>query len=144
MSRLRLRRQLRDAYRFPGFVPLPITRGTFGDPHARVVSLKRREKKQPAAFVVDGTEVTTMPGFKWCETYPVAAYVSTWRWKCGSADRNIPPARRLNVVFIALPFWISDNGFLRTNPHAVEERCKPRGVRIRETRHAGLAGEAWS
>src|ERR1039457_3033087 len=93
MSRLRLRRQLRDAYRFPGFVPLPIIRGTFGDPHARVVSLKRREKKQPAAFVVDGTEVTTMPGFKWCETYPVAAYASTWRWKCGAwwCKRDYPP-----------------------------------------------------
>src|SRR4051812_18642988 len=84
MSRLRRRRQLRDAYRFPGFVPLPIIRGAFGDPHVRFVRLKRREKKQLAASVADGTEVTTIPGFGWCETYPVAAYAFTWSLTCGA------------------------------------------------------------
>jgi hypothetical protein len=44
MHKLRLRRQLRDAYRFPGFVPAIIILGVFGDPQARVVSLKRRQK----------------------------------------------------------------------------------------------------
>ena len=36
------RRRLWDAYCFPGFWPEPTVRGIFGDPQARVISLKRR------------------------------------------------------------------------------------------------------
>src|ERR1022692_5278846 len=39
MPKFTLRRDLRDAYRFPGFVPARIIRGVFGSPQARVVSL---------------------------------------------------------------------------------------------------------
>jgi hypothetical protein len=44
-------RELRDAYRFPGFIPRRTIRGVFGDPQARIVSLTRRAKKQSAAPV---------------------------------------------------------------------------------------------
>ena len=49
-----------------------IIRGVFGNPQARVVSLKRRQKKQPAESAAAGTEATTTESFRWCETYPVA------------------------------------------------------------------------
>jgi hypothetical protein len=45
------KRELRDAYRFPGFIPGRTIRGIFGDPQARVVSLTRRAKKQSAGRV---------------------------------------------------------------------------------------------
>jgi hypothetical protein len=32
---------LQDAYRFPGFQPLTIVRGVFGDPQVRIVQLVR-------------------------------------------------------------------------------------------------------
>jgi len=44
MPKLRLRRNFRDAYRFPGFVPAMLIRGVFGHPQARGVSLQRRKK----------------------------------------------------------------------------------------------------
>jgi hypothetical protein len=42
-------RQLRDLYRFPGFVPRATLHGIFGDSWAVVLSLQRRGKKQSAA-----------------------------------------------------------------------------------------------
>jgi hypothetical protein len=64
MLKLRLRRSLRDAYRFPGFVPAQIIHGIFGNPQARVVSLKRRQKKLPAGFAGVGTQATTTESFR--------------------------------------------------------------------------------
>src|SRR4030067_1001213 len=43
------KRLLSDTYAFPGFRPEPMVRGVFGDPKARVIALKRRSKKRPAA-----------------------------------------------------------------------------------------------
>ena len=45
-------KQLRDLYRFPGFVPIPRVRGIFGDPRAVVISFNRCRKKQSVASVV--------------------------------------------------------------------------------------------
>ena len=44
-------RELRDAYRFPGFTPIRIVGTVVGDPHARVITLTRRAKKQSAERV---------------------------------------------------------------------------------------------
>ena len=41
---------LADAYRFRGFTPEPVVHGVFGDPHAMVMGLKRRQKKQSATL----------------------------------------------------------------------------------------------
>jgi hypothetical protein len=38
-------KRLSDAYRFPGFQPEQKVVGIFGDPKARVIGLKRIEKK---------------------------------------------------------------------------------------------------
>ncbi|MGQ0640489.1 MAG: hypothetical protein ACT4P6_06915 [Gemmatimonadaceae bacterium] len=51
LSKVSSKRELRDAYRFPGFVPACTIVGVFGDPRARIVSLTRRAKKQSAAPV---------------------------------------------------------------------------------------------
>ena len=46
----RRKRRLTDAYAFPGFRPLATVQGIFGDPKARVVTLRRRSKKRAAAL----------------------------------------------------------------------------------------------
>lgn len=50
-----VRRELRDAYRFPGFTPIRTVGPVVGDPQARVVTLTRRAKKQSAASVARHT-----------------------------------------------------------------------------------------
>src|ERR1035438_5096359 len=69
-------RQLRDAYRFTGFVPAAIVRGAFGDPLARVLTLRRRQKKLPVGFVGCGTAVFTTRSFVWFVTCRVASTAS--------------------------------------------------------------------
>jgi hypothetical protein len=39
-------KRLTDAYRFHGFTPFQTVKGLFGDPKARVIVMKRRQKKQ--------------------------------------------------------------------------------------------------
>ncbi len=39
-----------DEYRFPGFRPVAKIKGKFGDPKARIITLKRRQKKQYVAI----------------------------------------------------------------------------------------------
>src|SRR5215216_1701300 len=53
------KRRLWDAYAFPGFRPLPTVRGVFGDPKARVITLRRRSKKRVVGRVVEYTGVGT-------------------------------------------------------------------------------------
>ena len=40
------KKHLADAYCFKGFTPKKIVTGIFGDPYARVIVLKRRQKKR--------------------------------------------------------------------------------------------------
>ncbi len=82
MARLKSKR-LRDAYRFPGFVPLAAVHGVFGDPKAVVLSLSRRRKKQRAVSVVGGAAVTTITGRGECGIYRAATDGYTWKWIFG-------------------------------------------------------------
>jgi len=75
------KRRLLDEYQFPGFRPMSKIQGIFGDPKARVVSLRRSQKKQ---YVVAAAQyigvITTRP----CDGYgicPVGMPGSTWQWK---------------------------------------------------------------
>ncbi|MBU4445632.1 hypothetical protein KJ656_11205 [bacterium] len=54
-------KRLSDAYRFPGFQPKQQVVGIFGDPKARVIRLKRIEKKLVVQTVVGsiGASMTT-------------------------------------------------------------------------------------
>ena len=45
--------RLLDEYRFPGFCPIAKIKGKFGDSRARIIPLKRRQKKRD----VPGTEL---------------------------------------------------------------------------------------
>jgi len=71
MPKLGRQRQLRDAYRFPGFVPMQIIHGAFGDAQARVVQRHRRQKKQRVASAVIGIGVSMIKSFRWPATCPV-------------------------------------------------------------------------
>lgn len=76
-------RRLQDEYRFPGFRPQATIKGIFGDPHARVVVLKRRQKKQCADVVEEPKEVFTTARFEPSGICRVVRRGSIWKWKFG-------------------------------------------------------------
>jgi hypothetical protein len=82
MPKLLRKRQLRDAYRFAGFFPASTVYGVFSNPQVRVVTLRRRQKKQRVEFVGVGTAASTIRSFVWCETCLVASIASTWSCLC--------------------------------------------------------------
>jgi len=74
-------KRLWDSYRFPGFVPSSTVSGLFGDPQARVISLRRREKKR---FVVNAVApaapgTITKPGLFAIFHVGAAAFSSQWK-----------------------------------------------------------------
>jgi hypothetical protein len=73
--------KLEDAYRFPGYVPQANVRGIFGDSSARVLTLRRKEKKRHAAPVDLSTRDFTTGKLGAYETYPVVGFASTWNWR---------------------------------------------------------------
>src|ERR1700751_6170192 len=64
------RRRLWDTYSFPGFRPEPTVRGIFGDPKARLITLKRRSKKRRAGAAV---------ACKWVGTTAKSVGSAIWR-----------------------------------------------------------------
>src|SRR5437868_11699753 len=74
------RRRLWDAYRFPGFAPEAIVRGFFGDPHGRILALRRRAKKRSAANAAKCAWAGTIGGNGKAGICPTARCVCT----CGS------------------------------------------------------------
>ena len=79
MSKKTRRRQLRDAYRFEGFIPGVTVMGVFGNPSVRVLVLLRRRKKRPVECVVAGAETITTRRSAECGIFPVATLTSIWR-----------------------------------------------------------------
>ena len=81
-------RRLWDTYSFPGFRPEQTVRGIFGDPSARVITLKRRSKKRlvvvAVTFIWGGT--TARSGA--CAIFPAATRGYFWKW---SAAGRVPP-----------------------------------------------------
>jgi hypothetical protein len=75
------KRQLRDAYRFPGFLPLAEVRGLFGDPMVRIVSLRRRRKKRPVGVVAGGSSATTIGDAVGCAICRAGYCASCWNWR---------------------------------------------------------------
>src|ERR1700681_5075263 len=78
-------RRLWDTYSFPGFRPEQTVRGIFGDPKARVITLKRRSKKRlvdvAVAFRWGGTTARSAV----CAIFRAATRGYFWNWRCGGA-----------------------------------------------------------
>jgi hypothetical protein len=69
------RRRLWDTYCFPGFRPEQTVRGIFGDPKARVITLKRRSKKDLRLlwfFSAFGLSPITGPSIKCISAPPLS------------------------------------------------------------------------
>src|SRR5437667_5678646 len=73
---MRKSRRLRDVYRFPGFEPIATVHGIFGDSHAVVVTLQRREKKRRATPAGKSRRRFTINGRAASGTFPVATSAS--------------------------------------------------------------------
>ena len=74
-------KHLTDAYRFSGFTVSQNIKGVFGDPKARVIQLKRRQKKQIVLSAVILTQVFMTTKADVLETFQVATHVYIWNWK---------------------------------------------------------------
>jgi hypothetical protein len=80
--------RLPDTYRFPGFRPVAVVRGIFGDPKVRIVTLQRRRKKRPAASAVNPSVPITTASRGASATCPVATPGSTWRSKFAASSAD--------------------------------------------------------
>jgi hypothetical protein len=77
------KRQLVDEYRFPGFRPQARIKGEFGDPKARIIRLKRSQKKRFVAVAGKRTELITTRRYDVFGIYHVGMQGFIWRWKYG-------------------------------------------------------------
>lgn len=77
------KRRLLDEYRFPGFRPRAAIKGIFGDPKARVIELKRRQKKVLAEAAELFAKVSTITKHAECRTYHAGKQEFIWMWKYG-------------------------------------------------------------
>lgn len=85
-------KRLTDAYRFPGFTPLQTVKGVFGDPKARIVQLKRRQKKQSVQSAASRRGAFTTAKCAVRAISPVAIGVCIWTWRCDAS--GVGGARR--------------------------------------------------
>ena len=77
------KRRLLDEYRFPGFSPRTEIKGMFGDSKARVIRLKRTQKKRYAGVVERFIGVIMTRRCVGYGIYPVEMHGFTWKWRCG-------------------------------------------------------------
>ena len=71
------RRSLRDSYLFEGFTPSVTVKGMFGDPVARVITLKRRSKKRCVALAVGSSAAGMTARFGGYAICPAVMHAST-------------------------------------------------------------------
>jgi len=76
-------KQLCDAYRFQGFRPLKTLKGLFGDPVARIITLRRRGKKRFVGVVERFGGLSTTEERGWFGTSLAGICGFIWRWNCG-------------------------------------------------------------
>ncbi|OGF34832.1 hypothetical protein A2482_02035 [Candidatus Falkowbacteria bacterium RIFOXYC2_FULL_48_21] len=75
-------KRLLDEYRFPGFRPLAVIKGKFGDNKARIVKQVRLQKKRFAAYAVRLTGVSMTEKPDWSGICPAAMLESILKSKC--------------------------------------------------------------
>src|SRR6202043_2192734 len=78
-------RRLWDTYSFPGFRPQQTVRGIFGDPKARVITLKRRSKKRLVAVAVVSRWGGTISQAAACAIFRAVTHGYFWNWRCGGS-----------------------------------------------------------
>jgi len=91
---MRKAKRLLDEYRFPGFHPAVKIKGKFGDPKARIITLKRRQKKQDVGVAVKHIEVIMITNHNLSVIYHVGACGYIWKWR----DAVLTQVRQLKVV----------------------------------------------
>lgn len=79
------KRRLLDEYQFPGFRPRSRIQGIFGDPKARVIRLKRSQKKRYAVAAARYITAITTRQIEGYGIYPVGMPGSIWNWKSGES-----------------------------------------------------------
>lgn len=82
------KRRLLDEYEFPGFRPSSKIQGVFGDPKARVIRLKRTQKKRHAVAAAKYIAVTTTNQDDGYGTCPVGMRGYIWKWKFGASSAS--------------------------------------------------------
>src|SRR5215204_1869426 len=95
-------RRLWDTYSFAGFRAEPTVRGIFGDPKARVITLRRRSKKQRADAVAGCRRGGTTARSVVCAICPVETRGYSWSWRCGvSIAAAAAKVKRERLDFLA-------------------------------------------
>ena len=75
-------KKLLDEYRFPGFRPLAVVKGKFGDNTARVIQLVRLQKKLLAVVAERSIRLFMTGKLSWLEICPAVMPESIYPWKC--------------------------------------------------------------
>lgn len=85
---MRKRRTLSDLYQFPSCKPKTIVHGVFGDSHARIITLVRREKKQLAGYVAQFIERLVRGKSAWYGISPAVTpeFISNWKFGTSSVE----------------------------------------------------------
>ena len=73
-------KRLLDEYRFSGFRPVAKIKGKFGDSKARIIPLKRRQKKQRVAVAEQFIKAIMIAKHDLFVIYHVVASGFIWRW----------------------------------------------------------------
>lgn len=76
-------KHLTDTYKFPGFEPYKRTKGVFGQPDVRIVSLKRKEKKRYVEHVGLSVVASTITGHDFSGIFHVAIRECSLKSKYG-------------------------------------------------------------
>ena len=88
---MRRTKRLLDEYRFPGFRPVAKIKGKFGDSQARIIALKRRQKKRHVAVAERFIKAIMTTKHDLFVIYHVVASGFIWKWT--SAESSV-----VNVV----------------------------------------------
>ena len=78
-------KKLLDVYAYPGFRPLSVLKGKFGDNKARIITLVRRQKKLCAGAAVRPIRASMTARSGGLGICPAAMSGFIWRWRCGGS-----------------------------------------------------------
>jgi len=78
-------KKLLDEYRFPGFRPLAVVKGKFGDNRARIIQLVRCQKKLYAVVAGRFTKVSMTVKSELSGICPAAMLGFICQWKSGGS-----------------------------------------------------------